>query len=119
MDMAGETESMYMIETLNQEFDVVVNENDQLKKEIELLKEKLIESESKKDKVKEYYCQQYGPPSCDNCNDLIYYGEAHSKFTYTGQTDMIYDIEIYCKHCTGDQEHVQAGWTCQLIEEYD
>jgi len=30
-----------MIETLNQEFDVVVNENDQLKKEIELLKEKL------------------------------------------------------------------------------
>jgi len=119
MDMAGETESMYMIETLNQEFDIVVNENDELKKEIETLKEKLKVSESKKDIINEYYCQQCGPPSCDQCCELIYYGQAYAVFRKRWDIPEVYEVETYCMDCKGDIANLENGWTCELIEEYD
>ena len=114
----GQTEAMDMIETLNQEFDVVVNQNDILKKEIEILKEQLKVSESKKDKINEYYCNECGPPSCSQCSDLIYYGQSYSEFSKEVMTD-IYEVELYCIDCTGDILNLQDGWTCKVIEEYD
>ena len=114
----GQTEAMDMIETLNHEFDVVVNENDQLKKDIETLKEKLKVSESKKDIINEYYCKPCGPVSCDQCQELIYYGEGYSEFRKERMPD-IYEIETYCKDCTGDPVNVHDGWTCEIFEEYD
>lgn len=124
MDMAGETESMYMIETLNQEFDVVVNQNDELKKELETLKQQLIESESKKDKIKEYYCQPCGPKSCDQCQELIYYGEEYNECRKLWDIPAenhqpVYEIETYCKDCIGDLLNLEYGWTAEHFEEYD
>ena len=73
MDMAGETESMYMIETLNQEFDVVVNENEQLKKEIELLKRTINYFPQQLEKCKEHY--EDHDVHCYSCMHLIEYDE--------------------------------------------
>ena len=115
----GQTEAMDMIETLNQEFDVVVNENDQLKKDIETLKEKLKVSESKKDIINEYYCNECGPPSCDQCSELIYYGQAYAEFKKEWDIPDVYEVETYCMDCKKDILNLENGWTCQLFEEYD
>ena len=115
----GQTEAMNMVEILNDEFDAVVNENDQLKKEIETLKEKLKVSESKKDKINEYYCNECGPPSCDQCQELIYYGQAHAVFSRLWDISQVYEVETYCMDCKSDIANLENGWTCQLFEEYD
>jgi hypothetical protein len=117
--MAGETETMDMIEKLNDEFNVVVNQNDILKKEIELLKEKLKVSESKKDKIKDYYCQPCGPVSCDQCQELIYYGEEYNECKKPWDVSDVYQIETYCKDCIGDLINLEYGWTCEHFDEYD
>ena len=113
--LIGQTDAMEMVERLNAEFDIVVDQNDKLTEQIEILKEKLNTSESKKDKINEYYCNQYGPPSCSQCSDLIYYGQAYSEFSHS-QHNL---IELYCKDCSGDPIQVQDGWTCKIIDEYD
>ena len=117
--MAGQTEAMDMIEKLNDEFNVVVNQNDILKKEIETLKEQLEESECKQEWIKEYYYNnESGPPCCSQCSSLIYYGEGYSEFKKEIMPD-IYELETYCKDCTGDTANLQDGWTCEIFKEHD
>tara|TARA_R110000803_G_scaffold163885_1_gene227579 strand:+ start:80 stop:439 length:360 start_codon:yes stop_codon:yes gene_type:complete len=116
--LIGQTDAMEMVEILNAEFDIVVNQNDILKEQNDILKEQLKVSESKKDKINEYYCNECGPPSCSQCSDLIYYGQAYSEFSKEVMTD-IYEIEIYCMDCKGDSANLENGWTCELFEEYD
>ena len=71
--MAGETETMDMIEKLNDEFDVVVNENAQLKKEIELLKGTINYFPQQLEKCKEHY--EDHDVHCNSCMHLIEYDE--------------------------------------------
>jgi len=73
----GETESMDMIEILNQEFDVVINENEQLKKEIEQLKGTINCRDYQLDKCKKHW---HGVDiKCYSCGWLIEYDEEFVK----------------------------------------
>lgn len=120
--LIGQTDAMEMVERLNAEFDIVVDQNDIFKKQIETLKEKLKVSESKRENVLNYYPKvkvdsggvHYGVPLCEQCNNVIYYGEAYSEFSGIRSR-----VEIYCKDCSGNAIHVQDGWTCKVIEKYD
>ena len=71
--MVGETESMDMIETLNQEFDVVVNENEQLKKQLETLQVIVNRLDHELDTCKKHYSEDC--PECCSCSSRIEYDE--------------------------------------------
>tara|TARA_R110001599_G_scaffold237799_1_gene437390 strand:+ start:241 stop:591 length:351 start_codon:yes stop_codon:yes gene_type:complete len=113
--LIGQTDAMEMVERLNAEFDIVVDENNKLTEQNEILKEKLKLSESKKDKINEYYCRLDGPPSCSQCSDLIYYGQSYSEVSNSHHNL----IELYCSDCLGDRINFPDGWTCKIIEAYD
>tara|TARA_R110001592_G_C12835317_1_gene720365 strand:+ start:37 stop:414 length:378 start_codon:yes stop_codon:yes gene_type:complete len=122
--LIGETDAMEMVERLNAEFDIVVDQNDKLRQQNEILKGKLKVSESKKDKINEYYCDINGPPNCSQCCELIYYGQSYSEFKKEWPPDpntgtRIFEIELYCIDCTGDTANIENDWTCKIIEEYD
>ena len=116
MDSIGDTQTMDMIEKLNNEFDEVVDENQTLKEEIKKLKDELIKSQSIQISIKDYYSDYNGPPSCDNCNDLIYYGQSYCEYSSERYT------EKYCRHCANQQDpsvNQANGWTTTIIQEYD
>ena len=102
--MAGETETMDMIEKLNDEFDVVVNENAQLKKEIELLKGTINCRNYQLDKCKKHYSHDE-IPECFSCDHRLEYDEEFVVCTAQGPIQRWYETlrpNFICQDCIDD-----------------
>ena len=106
----GETESMDMIEILNQEFDVVINENEQLKKEIEQLKGTINCRDYQLDKCKNHYSAVASFVCCKVCNSAIEYDDefVHCATTNTPCSDHV--CQRICQDCIDDGELQHNKW---------
>ena len=102
--MAGETETMDMIEKLNDEFDVVVNENDELKKEIELLKGTINCRNYQLDKCTKHYSHDE-IPECFSCDHRLQYDEEFVVCKAQGPIQRWYETlrpNFICQDCIDD-----------------
>ena len=105
----GETESMDMIEILNQEFDVVANENEQLKKEIEQLKGTINCRDYQLDKCKNHYSEVASFVRCKSCKSEIEYDDEFVHCATTSARGGTLCQRI-CQDCIDDGELQDNKW---------
>jgi len=111
----GETESMDMIEILNQEFDVVINENEQLKKEIEQLKGTISCRDYQLKTCKKHY--EGNDVHCYSCHHVTEYDEKYVVVEWGSAT--MGGRRIHCQECIDDFSSVLGLFDGQYDEDHE